>query len=1027
MTDSDIFRNEKKKLDQRNDEFQTCNNLTNFNEIPQHSSRYNFQNLLSYSNTNNNNDDIEINNFNNLNNVNTRSRSVGPSNQGNSRFNVKTPKNYFTHSEYGKMQRTSRYNPFQYESNGRIDSIDKLDNYFPKKNVFDPLDYNLNTQISHNSHSFSNYTDRKQDHNSISRPQNLFSKNSAHNLYNSPNINLSYNANMNNQELSKFQNLEFTPNMEGTNNYDSYVEALRNRIQFLNNECGVIENNSKNNQQRLNSTLASIKMFWNPELKRERAMKNEEIIRHSIADDKCLMYSKQNENMQSLLEQFSMELTSYREDCVLNFNLNVKNYLEMHNNVRNEIMQNIDSIKSDCIKFTENKCHFDEKIIFDLISEIVHKVECVESLENKCSASALKLSRKISELKFQVDQMDLKKEKLSEEDKNKILERHKRINNTIKSLKNATCINNEICGVIKNFTISNDDLPLYDTLKTQDKILKAKLENKRFEITQKTCEITAYKTEIETLGKKEKDYLNHINILKDQIKAKDQQIIIYLAHMDILRERLQEKDSSILMKTQISCTANTDRKRIEITLADLNEKNAILESKLNISHTKITTLESIIDKHKNKNDEIVNDENHQKLNQTIDNLEKTISLKNVQRIKLMDEHSIEKQNLQKNINILQSQNNVLEQKIKFNSKQKANNVEIENLKKTLQSYEEHLKSAINENKNLSNKINSYNNDISEYHKRITELKQEIISKNKYENELKCQYIEIENDNKSKTIMIEEYEEEIANLSGKMEECYISTTAANEEFEKKKSVMVENEKLKKEIKQLKATESTLNGLIVESSKKINFEKENIIKLTEEINVLQRENVKYRNRIDLINDSNVNAGQKKIDALLEELDQKDEDLKNELKFKDKNFEDLSKNFTQKMQEMEKLLMNKERTMSEMTKKMTTINEEKSSEIVNNLTQKISQLESELFTKLKIIESMKNTEFSEKQRNNIENLKMEKLCALISEAEAHIALNDICGPINQKAKMDISKELKEKRDHFKNMLEKMQDNKA
>lgn len=66
---------------------------------------------------------------------------------------------------------------------------------------------------------------------------------------------------------------------------DSYVIELRARLQELQNSYAAVKRELETATQKLGSSMHSIKSFWSPELKKERALRKEEATKYALIND----------------------------------------------------------------------------------------------------------------------------------------------------------------------------------------------------------------------------------------------------------------------------------------------------------------------------------------------------------------------------------------------------------------------------------------------------------------------------------------------------------------------------------------------------------------------------------------------------------------------------------------------------------------------------------------------------------------------------------------------------------------------
>ena len=79
------------------------------------------------------------------------------------------------------------------------------------------------------------------------------------------------------------------------NTKDMLILDLQARIAQLNKECAVLGEEVKATKEKLNSSMNSIKTFWSPELKKERATRKEDVARCQAVSDQLMVLEAQYE------------------------------------------------------------------------------------------------------------------------------------------------------------------------------------------------------------------------------------------------------------------------------------------------------------------------------------------------------------------------------------------------------------------------------------------------------------------------------------------------------------------------------------------------------------------------------------------------------------------------------------------------------------------------------------------------------------------------------------------------------------
>ncbi|ELU00655.1 hypothetical protein CAPTEDRAFT_42317, partial [Capitella teleta] len=139
----------------------------------------------------------------------------------------------------------------------------------------------------------------------------------------------------------------------------------------------------------------------------------------------------------------------------------------------------------------------------------------------------------------------------------------------------------------------NDQFEL-QSLKSQEKLLKAKLENSKAECARKDTEVYALRTQMDVLQKQIEDHQQHIRVLREQITAKEQQTLMLQTDMDLVRDRVKDKEELLDRKARHLVALQTEKKRVENDLAEMQDNFEGKEKKTAMLQRKVDGLEEML-------------------------------------------------------------------------------------------------------------------------------------------------------------------------------------------------------------------------------------------------------------------------------------------------------------------------------------------------------------------------------------------------------------------------------------------------
>ncbi len=107
-------------------------------------------------------------------------------------------------------------------------------------------------------------------------------------------------------------------------------------------------------------------------------------------------------------------------------------------------------------------------------------------------------------------------------------------------------------------------------------------------------ELEAYKTKYNSIESREKDLHHYLNITKETLLTKEQQIAIINSEVNDLRLRLRDKEANLERKQQQVHVYQTEKHQTDSDMCELRDQMEIKDRKLNVLYRKIENLEEQI-------------------------------------------------------------------------------------------------------------------------------------------------------------------------------------------------------------------------------------------------------------------------------------------------------------------------------------------------------------------------------------------------------------------------------------------------
>jgi hypothetical protein len=103
-------------------------------------------------------------------------------------------------------------------------------------------------------------------------------------------------------ELYGSRSARQSPNPHMLRDSGGYIGELQHQNNDLQRELGNLKKELELTNQKLGSSMHSIKTFWSPELKKERALRKEESTKYSLINEQLKLLNSENQVRESTLQ-----------------------------------------------------------------------------------------------------------------------------------------------------------------------------------------------------------------------------------------------------------------------------------------------------------------------------------------------------------------------------------------------------------------------------------------------------------------------------------------------------------------------------------------------------------------------------------------------------------------------------------------------------------------------------------------------------------------------------------------------------
>ncbi|KAL5013491.1 hypothetical protein ScPMuIL_007761 [Solemya velum] len=780
---------------------------------------------------------------------------------------------------------------------------------------------------------------------------------------------------------------------------DSLILELQAQIAELNKECAKIQQEFDTCKDKLSSSMNSIKTFWSPELKKERALRKEETAKCNLLTEQmkvCQADSKKNSitvhGLESQLRSFedakASSQISYHEMEIL------KREKEKQAKELAILRKTIDEmeLRIDTQKQTLNARDESIKKLLEMLQSKGLSVQPMEEsrLEiEKLQTQKVEHDRRLKQLEKSLDQ---KETQLSVQRRAKF-QQEPSSNHTLKAMLDAkesriAAQEKDIQSLEEKLLWLREDGNLSDIDKADGSLkgslpsrkqLMIEIENLKGQLSNKETEMLGLKLKAETYERQQTENLHYISVLKEQISAKEQHSGMLHVDMEDMRDRMKDKESTIDRKNRQSQNLQMEKRRLEAEVLELKDHVELKDRKISVLQRKIENLEDI---DREKEDQI----DQLKAKQTSYGSELSDSALSLAS---MEESLTEKER------------------------------QIERLKeikeRTIAEHREECDIYIKSSQDLKSKIDSLQLELTEKQTEICEFRESIaeLSAEKFQLESKVRQLEGELSEKSAEIdKLHTHLEELKNreIESKAE---IPTTVVEEKHEVAAETEEEVSVKQEELSNARAEITRLLDILKESEEDKN-EKEKQMK--EQAEIIKE----YKQKMGTLKRSQ-QTEKKKNAQLLEEARKREGDLSDDtsqlmtvMKQKDERIEELEEALRESVKitaEREMIMARQQEQLDETDDKIRDLTDEmeksrastdENSSMVASLKKQLDEREH----KLKRLYSERHKHLEE-----VYEMKQEAIQAAISEKDANIALLEMTSTKKQKNMEEIDKLNREK----------------
>nr|XP_056703345.1 ELKS/Rab6-interacting/CAST family member 1 isoform X7 [Euleptes europaea] len=417
---------------------------------------------------------------------------------------------------------------------------------------------------------------------------------------------------------------------------DNTIMDLQTQLKEVLRENDLLRKDVEVKESKLSSSMNSIKTFWSPELKKERALRKDEASKITIWKEQYRVVQEESQHMQMTIQALQDELriqrdlnqlfqqdSSSRPNEPFVAELTEENFQRLHAEHERQAKELFLLRKT--LEEMELRIETQKQTLNARDESIKKLLEMLQSkgLSAKATEEDHERTRRLAEAEMHVHHLETLLEQKEKENSLLREEMHRRFENAPDSAKTKALqtviemkdskissmerglrdLEEEIQMLKSNGALSTEEreeeMKQMEVYRSHSKFMKNKIGQVKQELSRKDTELLALQTKLETLTNQFSDSKQHIDVLKESLTAKEQRAAILQTEVDALRLRLEEKETMLNKKTKQIQEMAEEKGTQAGEIHDLKDMLDVKERKVNVLQKKIENLqEQLRDKEK---------------------------------------------------------------------------------------------------------------------------------------------------------------------------------------------------------------------------------------------------------------------------------------------------------------------------------------------------------------------------------------------------------------------------------------------
>uniref|UniRef100_A0A6Q2WSD3 FIP-RBD domain-containing protein n=1 Tax=Esox lucius TaxID=8010 RepID=A0A6Q2WSD3_ESOLU len=411
---------------------------------------------------------------------------------------------------------------------------------------------------------------------------------------------------------------------------DNTIMDLQAQLKEVLRENELLRREADVKESKLSSSMNSIKTFWSPELKKERALRKDEVSKILVWKEQYRVLQEETQHLQMTVQALQDELRIQRDlnqlfqqDCgggrpgePLSYEPTEENFHRLHAEHERQAKELFLLRKT--LEEMELRIDTQKQTLGARDESIKKLLEMLQSkgLSAKATEEDHERTRRLAEAEMHIHHLDGLLEQKDKETSSLREELHRRSyegapesaktkalqtviemkDSKIQSLERGLRdLEEEIQMLKSNGALSTEEreeeMKQMEVYRSHSKFMKNKVDQVKQDLGRKDTELMGLRTKLDTLTNQFSDSKQHIEVLKESLTAKEQRSAILQTEVDALRLRLEEKDSQLNKKSKQIQELSEEKGTLTGEIHDLKDMLDVKERKVNVLQKKIENLQ----------------------------------------------------------------------------------------------------------------------------------------------------------------------------------------------------------------------------------------------------------------------------------------------------------------------------------------------------------------------------------------------------------------------------------------------------